>query len=77
MCEDNLILIFRLASFIRGNPEELLLVLKPGHFDFVFSRVMPHIPLSMDMSLLINFLTNRFVFGVNFTLDPSGLRRGE
>ncbi|XP_005182619.1 mitochondrial import receptor subunit TOM40 homolog 2 isoform X2 [Musca domestica] len=54
-----------------------------GQFDsnlsvgFIYSRVMPHIPLSMDMSLLINFLTNRFVFGVNFTLDPSGLRRGE
>ncbi|XP_073847475.1 mitochondrial import receptor subunit TOM40 homolog isoform X2 [Musca autumnalis] len=55
-----------------------------GQFDsnlsvgFMYSsRVMPHLPLSMDLSLLINLLTNRFAFGLNFTLDPSGLQRGE
>ncbi|XP_013109001.2 mitochondrial import receptor subunit TOM40 homolog 2 isoform X1 [Stomoxys calcitrans] len=41
------------------------------------SRILPHVPIGMDLSLLMNLSTNRFVFGLNFTLDPSGLRKGE
>ncbi|XP_075164418.1 uncharacterized protein LOC142237000 isoform X2 [Haematobia irritans] len=58
-------------AYVRGKLDSNLSV------GVIYSRIMSHIPIGMDLSLLVNLLTNRFVFGLNFTLDPSGLKRGD
>uniref|UniRef100_A0A1A9Z4Y0 Mitochondrial import receptor subunit TOM40 homolog n=1 Tax=Glossina pallidipes TaxID=7398 RepID=A0A1A9Z4Y0_GLOPL len=42
---------------------------------FMYARTVSHLPVSVAMNLLINLHTNRFIFGLKFSLDPSGLQR--
>ncbi|KAI9580205.1 hypothetical protein GQX74_000198 [Glossina fuscipes] len=42
---------------------------------FMYASALSHLPVSAAMSLLINLHTNRFMFGLKFMLDPSGLQK--
>ncbi|XP_037950070.1 mitochondrial import receptor subunit TOM40 homolog 2 [Teleopsis dalmanni] len=44
---------------------------------FMYQRSLSHIPCGFGVSLLMNIPTNKFVFGIKFNLDPSGLKRGD
>jgi len=42
-----------------------------------FFRYLTYIPLQMGFSVVMSLPTDRFLFGLRFILDPSGLRRGD
>jgi len=58
-------------SIVRGKVDSELSV------GFSYSRFLDNMPMLFGMSVLYNMALERFVFGMKFNLDPSGLRRGE